>query len=132
MAADLRNKVLPAANREHLSAEKNRLEDEISRLVNSRKQLEADVSPKKKKFTEKRKIFNTSVSAEIDNILPYFISAAYHGGKLDGVNCHEFICLAKQLFPLFEAYLLLAMENPDRCLNAVSARNVCALLHHLM
>jgi hypothetical protein len=110
------------------------LEDEISRLVNSRKQLEADVSLKKKNFTEKRKIFDTSVSAEIDNILPYFIisSAAYHGGKLDGVNCHKFICLAKQLFPLFEAYLLLAMENPDRCLNAVSARNVCALLHHLM
>jgi hypothetical protein len=48
MAVDLRNWALPTATREHLSAERNRLEDEISRLVNSRKQLEADVSLKKK------------------------------------------------------------------------------------
>jgi uncharacterized protein YdcH (DUF465 family) len=118
MAADLRNWALPTATKEHLSAEKNRLEDEISRLVNSRKQLEADVSLKKKNITEKRKVLqaiqgerkkiNTPVSAEIDSILLQYNSsaAAYHGGKLNGFNCCELICLSKQNFPLFEAYLL--------------------------
>ncbi len=55
------------------------MEDEISRLVNSRKQLEADASLKKKNVMEKRKdlqkiqgekkTINTPLSAEIENIL---------------------------------------------------------------
>jgi hypothetical protein len=78
--------------------------------VNSRKQLEADVSLKKKNVTEKRKVLqtiqgerkeiNTPVSAEIDSILLQYNSsaAAYHGGKLNGVNCCELICTE---FPSF-------------------------------
>jgi hypothetical protein len=52
---------------------------------------------------EKTKI-NTPVSAEIENILlQHNISAAaYHGGKLNGVDCHEFIFLAKQISPIFK------------------------------
>jgi hypothetical protein len=48
MAADLRNRALPTANKDYLSAEKKKGEDEIARLVDSRKQLEAYVSLKKK------------------------------------------------------------------------------------
>jgi hypothetical protein len=126
VAADLRNWELPVANRAHLSAEKSRLEDEIKRLVDSRKLLEADVSLKKKSITEKKKVLqkiqgekkkiNTPVSAGIENILLQFniSAAAYHGGKLNGVDCRELIRLAKQIFPLFEANLL-ATTHPDRC-----------------
>ncbi len=45
-------------------------------------------------------------------------AAAYHGGKLTGVDCRELIHLAKQIFPLFQAYLL-ATEHKDRCNNDV-------------
>ena len=55
MAADLRNRALPTANKDYLSAEKKKVEDEIARLVDSRKQLEADVSLKKKHLAEKKK-----------------------------------------------------------------------------
>jgi hypothetical protein len=130
MTDDLRNRALPSENRAYLSMEKKRVEDEIARLVGRRKQLEADVSLKKKHVTEKKKDLqkiqgektkiNTPVSAEIENILlQHNISAAaYHGGKLNGVDCHEFICLAKQIFPIFQAYLL-TTEHPDRCSNDV-------------
>jgi len=57
VAADLRNLETPIADRAHLSVEKIRLEDEISRLVNSRKLLEADVSTKKK-ISLRKKRFN--------------------------------------------------------------------------
>jgi ABC-type cobalt transport system substrate-binding protein len=114
MTADLRNRALPSENRVYLSTEKKRVEDEIARLVGRRKQLEADVLLKKKHVTEKKKKLqkiqgektkiNTPVSAEIENILlQHNISAAaYHGGKLNGVNCREFIRLAKQIFPIFK------------------------------
>jgi hypothetical protein len=103
MTADLRNRALPSENRAYLSTEKKRVEDEIARLVGRRKQLEADVSLKKMHVMEKKKDLqkiqgektkiNTPVSAEIENILlQHNISAAaYHGGKLNGVDCREFI-----------------------------------------
>jgi hypothetical protein len=63
----------------------------------------------------KKKIY-TPVSAGIENILLQFNTsvAAYHGGKLNGIDCHESIRLAKQISPLFEANLLATM-HPDRC-----------------
>jgi hypothetical protein len=68
--------------------EKSRLEDEISRLVNSRKLLEADVSLKKIISLRKKRL-----SVGIENILLQFniSAAAYHGGKLNGIDCHEFV-----------------------------------------
>jgi len=68
--------------------EKSRLEDEISRLVNSRKLLEADVSLKKIISPRKKRL-----SVGIENILLQFniSAAAYHGGKLNGIDCHEFV-----------------------------------------
>jgi hypothetical protein len=64
------------------------LEDEISRLVNSRKLLEADVSLKKIISPRKKRL-----SVGIENILLQFniSAAAYHGGKLNGIDCHEFV-----------------------------------------
>jgi hypothetical protein len=109
VAADLRNRELPVAYRAHLSVEKSRLEDEIKRLVDSRILLEADISLKKKSITEKKRYYkkfrvkkkkiNTPVSAGIENILLQFniSAAAYHGGKLNGVDCCELICLAKKI-----------------------------------
>jgi molecular chaperone GrpE (heat shock protein) len=47
----------PPTCRAHLSAEKSRLEDEIKRLVDSRKRVEADVSLKKKSITEKKRYY---------------------------------------------------------------------------
>jgi hypothetical protein len=60
------------------------------------------------------------VSAGIENILLQFniSAAAYHGGKLNGINCHELIHLAKQNFPLYEANLI-ATTHPDRCIDDV-------------
>jgi len=56
------------------------------------------------------------VSAEIENILlQYNISAAaYHGGKLNGVDCRELIRLSKPIFAAFQNYLK-NVEHPDRC-----------------
>ncbi len=64
------------------------MEDEISRLVNSRKLLEADVSLKKIISLRKKRL-----SVGIENILLRFniSAAAYHGGKLNGIDCHEFV-----------------------------------------
>jgi hypothetical protein len=75
------------------------------------------------------------VSAEIENILlQHNISAAvYHGGKLNGVDCHELIHLAKQISPLFQAHLL-TTEHLDRCCSDVIIQtcqmycDICATL----
>jgi hypothetical protein len=56
------------------------------------------------------------VTADLENILNNYniTAAAYHGGKLNGVDCHESIRLTKGFFPLFQAQLL-AVSRPDRC-----------------
>jgi len=41
-------------------------------------------------------------------------AAAYHGGKLNGVDCRELIQFAKPIFGKIETYLL-SSSNPDRC-----------------
>ena len=126
VVAALKNRALLNAQKDHMLAEKKRIEDNVSMMVRDRKQLEVDVSNKRKTLGEKKKDLqkiqkekrkiNTPVSAEIENLLlQYNISAAaYHGGKLNGVDCREVIHLAKQLFPIFQAYLV-AVDHPDRC-----------------
>jgi hypothetical protein len=56
------------------------------------------------------------VIADLENILDrYNITvAAYHGGKLNGVDCCELIRLTKEILPLFQAQLL-DVSHPDRC-----------------
>ncbi len=45
----------------------------------------------------------------------YVISPAkYHGGKLNGVDCHEVMSQAKSLFFNIKT-LLLSVSHPDRC-----------------
>lgn len=65
--------------------------------------------------SDKKKI-DLPISAEIENILlQYNVSAAaYHGGKLNGVDCRELIRLSKPIFAAFQNYLV-TVEHPDRC-----------------
>jgi len=78
------------------------------------------------------------VFAEIENILLDFgiTAAAYHGGKLNGVDCCELIKLAKQIFECFQACLL-SVSHPNRCskdiiINACNLhRDICITLDAL-
>ena len=56
------------------------------------------------------------VTADLESILNSYntMAAAYHGGKLNGVDCCELIWLTKEIFPLFQSQLL-AVSHPDRC-----------------
>jgi hypothetical protein len=95
-------------------------------MVEQRKNLEKDVLLKRKVLAEKKKGFqeilkrkkkiDMPVTADLENILNSYIimAAAYHGGKLNGVDCHELIWLTKEIFPLVKAQLL-AVSHPDRC-----------------
>ncbi len=76
--------------------------------MQQRKDFESGVTAKRKslaaakvKFKEvraKKKKIETPLLSEIENtLLEHNISAAaYHGGKLNGVDCHELIQLAKK------------------------------------
>jgi hypothetical protein len=64
---------------------------------------------------EEKKV-ETHVLSDIENILLEFsiTAAAYHGGKLNGVDCREMIKLAKTMFEHFKACLL-SVAHPSRC-----------------
>jgi hypothetical protein len=69
-----------------------------------------------KNLQAQKKKIDLPVLAEIEKILlQYNISAAaYHGGKLNGVDCRELIGLSNQIFSMFQSYLL-SVEHLDRC-----------------
>jgi hypothetical protein len=92
--------------------ERKRLEKEVT---NQRKLL-GDKKKDLKNLQVQKKTIDLPVLAEIENILlQYNISAAaYHGGKLNGVDCRELIRLSYQIFSTFQSYLL-SVEHPDRC-----------------
>ncbi len=73
----------------------------------------------KKIQSEKTKL-DIPIVAGIENIfLNYNIApAAYHGGKLDGVDCQEVLRVAHSLFADIKNYLL-PISHPDRCINEV-------------
>jgi len=50
----------------------------------------------------------------------------YHGGKLNGVDCHELICLAKPIFLQLETELL-SVTHEDRCSDDKKIINACHL-----
>jgi hypothetical protein len=96
--------------------------------VHEKKTLEADVVTKRKlkqqlqhssrRFGQRREKIKTPILAEIENILMEhnICAAAYHGGKLNGVDCRELIQLAKLLFRKIQNYLLStekALDNLD-------------------
>ncbi len=111
-----------------LTLQQSELDAGIQALVQQRKDFESDVTAKRKalaaakvKFKEvraKKKKLETPLLSEIQNtLLEHNISAAaYHGGKLNGVDCHELIQLEKVLFRKIETGLL-SSSNPDRCSN---------------
>jgi hypothetical protein len=80
---------------------KNELEEWLSdtfhTLNNLRLQKSNIASALKRNQSEKKN--DLPVTTEIENILlQYNISAAaYHGGKLNGVDCQELICLSKPI-----------------------------------
>ena len=111
---------------ESMMSERLELESLIEALVAERKELEAAVSGKRKAVTaakkelkniqDKKKKMDTPISADVENILMEYniCAAAYHGGKLNGVDCREFIRLCKEIFERIQAHLL-ACEHPERC-----------------
>jgi hypothetical protein len=78
------------------------------------------------------------VFAEIENILLEFgiSAAAYHGGKLNGVDCRVLLMLAKDIFECFKVCLL-SVSHHGRCsediiVNACDLdRDICVTLDAL-
>jgi hypothetical protein len=109
----------------------------ISDMVNHRKELEEDQSLKRKcaakarselkQIRENKKKVEMPVFAEIKNILLEFgiTAAAYYGGKLNGVDCREFLKLAKHIFEHFKVCLL-SVSHPGRCSEDIIV-NTCDL-----
>jgi hypothetical protein len=126
LVSSLKSRTLLNTARESITAEKQNKDNNISELVEQRKRLEKDVSLKRKavvdvkkdfqKIAKEKKKIDLPVSADIENILNRYniTAAAYHGGKLNGVDCRELLRLSKEIFPLFEAQLL-AVSHPERC-----------------
>jgi hypothetical protein len=118
--------MLTEDERNNLLSEREIAEGNIALMIKERKRLEKEVTNRRKLLGDKKKNLKNlqaqkkkidlPVSAEIENILlQYNISAAaYHGGKLNGVDCRELIRLSNQIFSTFQSYLL-SVEHPDRC-----------------
>jgi hypothetical protein len=126
----LRSRTLTTEQKAHITREKEAKEMGISELDEQRKLLEKDtplkrkiVSDRKKelqKIQDRKKKIDLPVSANIENLLnDYNISAvAYHGGKVNGIDCHELIGLTKDIFPQLQVKLL-AVTHADRCCSEV-------------
>ncbi len=123
--------------RQNLTLQQIALDNTIAGLVAQRKHLEQDISQKRKKLTEARAKFKdvrtkkkkgeTPILAELENILMQhnINAAAYHGGKLNGVDCREFVQLSHTIYQQFEIYLL-STNSPNRCCDA-DIMKTCAL-----
>jgi hypothetical protein len=126
----------------NLRGQKEELDHTISLLVWQRKNLEANLSEKRKnaaiakselkQVREKKLKVNMPVFTDIKNILVEFgiTAAAYHGGKLNGVDCWELIKLAKPIFEQFQT-MLLSVSHPGRCSNDTIVRVADKLLEDL-
>jgi hypothetical protein len=102
------------------------LEDQISSLFKQRKDLDSEVEIKRKKLVDakvdykevqkKKEARNFCSCWDRKHIKKRNISAAaYHGGKLNGVNCHELLTIAMDLFNDGIQPYLLSVVNPDKC-----------------
>jgi hypothetical protein len=120
-----------------LRTQMQQLDAEIAEMVQQRKALEADLTLKRKsvgtakaalkKVWETKKKIEMPAFADIENILLEFgiSAAAYHGGNLNGVDCHELIKIAKPIFECFKASLI-SVSHPNRC-SEDDIRNACDL-----
>jgi hypothetical protein len=136
VSKSLKSKRISAEERESLKQQQQEIDNNISALVDQRKALEADVTNKRKNLTAaraklkevraKKKKIETPFLAEIENILLQhnICAAAYHGGKLNGVDCREFLQLATVLFEKIQIYLL-STSNPDRCTDQDIIKTCC-------
>jgi hypothetical protein len=110
-------------------------------MVKQRKELEADRHLKRQSATkakfdlkalrEKKKKAETPVLADMQNILIEFgiLAAAYHGGKLNGVNCLELMKLAKTIFERLKMCLC-SVSHPNR-FNDSTIEHACNLYHDI-
>jgi hypothetical protein len=124
-----------------LLAERHQLMERVNYCTSEPKLLKEDMDRKRKALSaakaalkkiqsEKTKL-DIPIVASVENIfLNYSISpAAYHGGKLNGVDCQEVMKQAKTLFADIIS-LLLYVSNPDRCTDDVITSN-CELFRDI-
>jgi hypothetical protein len=107
-----------------LVAERRQIDERIAALQTQKESMERELGQKRKSLSEARKELKKNQSdktkidlptvAGIENIfLNYYISpAAYHGGKLNGVDCREVMAKAAPLFNDFQQLLLL-VRHPE-------------------
>ncbi len=106
------------------------METQIDQLMDEKKLREKTVATGKKdlsckmailkSITEKKSKIEKPLHAKIELLLSeYNVSAAaYHGGKLNGVDCRRFMHHASSIFSDVLTPLLQS-ENPDKCTDAV-------------
>jgi hypothetical protein len=109
-----------------LLLEKLDLERRIDQLIADRRQMEKAVQAGKKEVTNKKAALKEAgakkqkiekpVHTEIELLLNKFniSAAAYHGGKLNGVDCRRLMHNAFTIFSEIEN-ILLSIQNPERC-----------------
>ena len=110
--------------------EKVGLERRIDLLMVQRKELEKSVQTMKKEFVSKKAALKEACQrkekihkpshVEIELLLSEYniSSAAYHGGKLNGVDCRRFMHYASTIFSEIQL-ILLQSQNPERCTNQI-------------
>jgi hypothetical protein len=134
----LKSRTVLQHERISLLIQEQQLGDQISLLVRQRKEVDAEVGTIKKKVTDakadlkevrkKKKKLDNPILAELENVLNKrnICAAAYHGGKLNGVDCRELISIAEDVYSNDILPLLLSVDNPDRCSESL-IENSCKL-----
>jgi hypothetical protein len=110
-----------------LDQQRHQLNGTISALVEAKKHLDENAVAKrkalgqaKKKFKEvrnKKKKIDTLILVDLENIFKKknISAAAYHGGKLNGVDCRELLSIAHSIFDFEIKPYLRSIEHSDRC-----------------
>ncbi len=116
-----------------LLLEKLDLERQIDQLMAERKQMEKAVQSGKKEVTNKKAALKEAgakkqkiekpIHVEIELLLNEFniSAAAYHGGKLNGVDCRRFMHYSCAIFSDIQT-ILLNSQNPERCSDSIIRR----------
>jgi len=114
----LKNINLSVAKLESLQTQRQELDNEIEWLTKDLKRLKIDASEKRKTFLETSKalkleqaektMLDSPSTATMESILSHYeiYPAWYHGGKLNGVDCQEFMSKAKAIFAKIQEMLL--------------------------
>ena len=120
----LKNRNLSVAELESLQAQRQELDDEIEWLTHEQKLLKTDALEKRKTFLEtskapkleqaKRTKLDSPATATLESILSHYeiCPAWYHGRKLNGVDCREFMSKVKAFFTKTKE-MLLSIDHPQ-------------------